>query len=277
MNGILYKGEKIYIENATNFDLEQTLDCGQAFRWSKDKNNVWHGMAGGKYIEIYKSEKDIVIEGSSKEDFENFWAEYFDLDRDYGAISGSFESNETLKAAAQFGNGIRILRQEPWEALCSFIISQNNNIPRIKGIIERLCENFGEKTSSMYSFPSAETLAALTPEDLAVIRSGFRAKYIIDAARKVANKEINLEALKTMDYAEAQKELLKIKGVGPKVADCALLYGCGHIEAFPKDVWIKRALEEFFGGEMPKCALDNAGIAQQYIFYYIRENSKKDK
>ena len=274
MNGILYSGEKIYIKNAKNFDLPQTLDCGQAFRWSADENNVWHGMAGGKYIEIYKCKNDIIIEHSNREDFENFWAEYFDLERDYGAIIKSFAENETLKKAAEAASGIRILRQEPWEALCSFIISQNNNIPRIKGIIERLCQNFGEKRGGMYTFPSAETLARLTPDDLAVIRSGFRAKYIIDAARKVTNNEIDLKSLKTLSYDDAKAELLKIKGVGPKVADCALLYGCGHIEAFPKDVWIKRALTEFFGGEIPKCAAENAGIAQQYIFYYIRENAK---
>ena len=274
MKDILYKNGKIYIKNAKNFDLAQTLDCGQAFRWSADEKGVWRGIAGGKFIEIYKDGEDIVIENSSKEDFESFWADYFDLSRDYGAIIKEFGADETLKAAAEFAGGIRILRQEPWEALCSFIISQNNNIPRIKGIINRLCENFGERCGNTYTFPYAEKLAALSPDNLAVIRCGFRAKYIIDAARRVAEGNIDLEALKSLSYDEAQKQLLKIKGVGPKVADCALLYGCGHIEAFPKDVWIKRALDEFFGGKIPDCALKNAGIAQQYIFYYIRENAK---
>ena len=274
MNDIIYADNKVYIKNAMNFDLAQTLDCGQAFRWSEDGNGVWRGMAGGRYIELYKSGNDIVIENKSEKDFKSFWAEYFDIDRDYSAIIEGFGANETLKKAAAAASGIRILKQEPWEALCSFIISQNNNIPRIKGIIERLCENFGEKGFKMYTFPSAETLAPLSPDDLAVIRSGFRAKYIIDAARRVAAGEIDLAALKTLSYDDAQRELLKIKGVGPKVADCALLYGCGRIEAFPKDVWIKRALNEFFGGEIPDCAKSAAGIAQQYIFYYIRENSK---
>ena len=274
MNTVSYENGKIVLKNIKNFDLAQTLDCGQAFRWSADEEGVWRGIADGKYIELYKSGEDIVIEHSNREDFENFWAEYFDLSRDYGAIIKEFGGNEVLSAAAKAGSGIRILRQEPWEALCSFIISQNNNIPRIKGIIERLCENFGEKCGNMYTFPAADTLAPLTPDDLAVIRSGFRAKYIIDAARRVTAGEIDLKSLKDLSYEDAQKELLKIKGVGPKVADCALLYGCGHIEAFPKDVWIKRALTEFFGGEIPQCALGNAGIAQQYIFYYIRENEK---
>ena len=274
MNDISYKNGKVYIKNVENFDLTQTLDCGQAFRWREDENGVWHGIAGGKYIEIYNSGKDIVIENTDEKDFSEFWADYFDLGRDYSAIIKDFGDDATLKAAATSASGIRILRQEPWEALCSFIISQNNNIPRIKGIISRLCENFGEKRGEAYTFPSAETLAVLEPDDLAVIRCGFRAKYVIDAARRVAAGKIDLESLKTSSYDDAQRELLKIKGVGPKVADCTLLYGCGHLEAFPKDVWIKRALDEFFGGKIPECALKNAGIAQQYIFYYIRNNSK---
>ncbi len=273
MNDIIFEKDKIRIKNISNFDLAQTLDCGQAFRWKKDENGIWSGIAYGRYIELYSDGKDIVILGSSEDDFKNFWFDYFDLARDYGEIIKQFSTDETLYTAAKASSGIRILRQEPFEALCSFIISQNNNIPRIKGIISRLCENFGEKASHGYCFPSAQTLSALTPEDLAPIRSGFRAKYIIDAAQKVTSGEIDLKKLKTLSYDQAQSALLKIKGVGPKVADCALLYGLGHIEAFPKDVWIKRALSEYFGGEIPECAKGNAGIAQQYIFYYIRSIS----
>lgn len=274
MNDIVYEKDLIRIKNVKNFDLAQTLDCGQAFRWSKNESDVWSGVAGGKYIELYSQDGDIIISGSNKEDFESFWSDYFDLKRDYGAIINQFSENEVLSRAANASSGIRILRQEPFEALCSFIISQNNNIPRIKGIISRLCENFGEPIKSTYSFPSAEKLASLSTEDLAPIRSGFRAKYIIDASRRVSSGEIDLELLKQLSYDEAQKTLLTIKGVGPKVADCALLYGCGHIEAFPKDVWIKRALDTYFGGEIPSCTDGAAGIAQQYIFYYIRETSK---
>lgn len=275
MNEVFYEKNRIRIKNVENFDLAQTLDCGQAFRWSVDENGVWHGIAGGKYIRLYSENGNIIIENSNQKDFEDFWANYFDLTRDYGAIINKFSENETLKAAAKAAGGIRILRQEPWEALCSFIISQNNNIPRIKGIISRLCENFGEQVADVHTFPDAKTLALLTPEDLAPIRCGFRAKYIIDAAKKVSSGEIDIEKLKDLSYDEAQEILLKIKGVGPKVADCALLYGCGHIEAFPKDVWIKRALAEYFGGEIPACTKGAAGIAQQYIFYYIRETSNK--
>lgn len=275
MNDIFCENNRVIIKNVANFDLAQTLDCGQAFRWSVDSGGVWHGIAAGKPISLYSDGNDIIIDNTSKEEFFGFWYDYFDLGRDYGAIISQFSADPTLKIAAQTANGIRILRQEPWEALCSFIISQNNNIPRIKGIIGRLCENFGERTDDTYTFPSAERLSVLSPDDLAVIRSGFRAKYIIDAAQRVAAKEIDLDALQSLDYEKALSILMKIKGVGPKVADCALLYGCGHIEAFPKDVWIKRALSEFFGGEIPECALGAAGIAQQYIFYYIRETQNK--
>lgn len=277
MNDIIYSSENIVIKNIKNFSLQQTLDCGQAFRWQKDNGGTWCGIADGKYIELYEEAEDIIISKSNQKDFEEFWIEYFDLKRDYSAIIDSFSENEILKRASVFSSGIRILRQQPWEALCSFIISQNNNIPRIKGIISRLCENFGEKLGNIYAFPRAEVLAKLCPEDLAVIKSGFRAKYIIDAAKRVSSGEIDLNSLRCLNYEYARNQLLKIKGVGPKVADCALLYGCGHIEAFPKDVWIKRALDEFFEGKIPECALKNAGIAQQYIFYYIRNCKRQYK
>lgn len=274
MNDILYESSGVRIRNVCNFNLEQTLDCGQAFRWNKDVEGHWHGVAGRMSAEIYETDSgDIIFKNTTKGEFESFWKNYFDLDRDYGEIIKALSSDEKLKAAAQYSSGIRILNQEPWEALCSFIISQNNNIPRIKGIIERLCENFGEKCVGGFSFPDAERLALLTPEDLAPLRSGFRAKYIIDAARKVSGGEIDLAALKNMDFDSAQNTLMKIKGVGPKVADCALLFGMGHIEAFPKDVWIKRAMAEIFNGELPECAVPFAGIAQQYIFYFIRSTS----
>lgn len=271
---IVFENDKIYI-NTENFDLAQTLDCGQAFRWSQNLDSMWHGIAFGKYIELYQNENGIVINGSNREDFYNFWYKYFDLERDYSQIIKEVSLNETVKKAAEFGSGIRILNQDGWEALCSFIISQNNNIPRIKGIIERLCENFGQKIHGGYTFPSADVIAKLTPDDLSIIRSGFRAKYIIDAAQKVACGEINLNNLKLCDYDTARKELLKIKGVGPKVADCVMLYGLGFINAFPRDVWINRALTELFDGKIPECAENYGGIIQQYIFYYIRNNSGK--
>lgn len=272
---IEFENDKIYIKNIENFDLAQTLDCGQAFRWSQTADGVWHGIAFDRYIELFQNEDTVVINGSNRDDFCNLWSKYFDLERDYAKIIQKVSSDKTVKKAAEYSNGIRILNQNSWEALCSFIISQNNNIPRIKGIIERLCENLGKKINGGYTFPSANVVANLTADDLAVIRSGFRAKYIIDAAQKVTCGEINLDHLKMCDYDTARKELLKIKGVGPKVADCVMLYGLGFVNAFPRDVWINRALDEFFDGKIPECAKEYGGIVQQYIFHYIRNLTNK--
>lgn len=253
------------------FDLEQTFNCGQAFRWECDENGVWRGIARGKYLELTQKNGDILFFNTSLQDFENIWINYFDLNRNYKKIIEDISDNEILKNASSYGSGIRILRQEPWETLCSFIISQNNNIPRIKGIIKRLCENFGDKTEGGYTFPSAERISKLTIDDLNILKSGFRAKYILDAAQKVYKKEIELDALKDADIDSAREKLMLIKGVGPKVADCTLLFGLGFLNAFPKDVWIKRAITVLFDGEFPESAYDYAGIVQQYIFYYARE------
>ena len=276
MINVNYLNNNAYLKDVKEFSLPQILDCGQAFRWEEKKNGVWCGVAFNKYLEIEKlPDQTVVFYNTSEEDFNNIWYDYFDLGRNYGDILTAIGGNEILKTASKYGNGIRLLNQEPWETLCSFIISQNNNITRIKGIIKRLCESFGEDMGGFYSFPTAEKIASLTLEDLSVLRAGFRAKYILDAAAKVANKEILLENLKDLPVDEARAELMKIKGVGPKVADCALLFSHRHIEAFPKDVWIKRAMEVLFDGELPKEAIPYAGIVQQYIFFYARETKLK--
>ena len=270
----MYSIEKInndlHIKGISNLSLPMTLDCGQAFRWSSDDGKLWKGIAYNKYLELYIDNDTLVLLNTTEEDFNNIWKRYFDLERDYQKIIDSISENEILKSASSYGSGIRLLNQEPWETLCSFIISQNNNIPRIKGIIDRLCMNFGENQNGVYTFPSANIIAKLSLEDLSVLRSGFRAKYILDAAKKVSSGEINLDTLKSMDIDSARQELMKIKGVGPKVADCTLLFALEHIEAFPKDVWIKRAMEKLFGGQLPECAVPYAGIVQEYIFYYAR-------
>ena len=266
------KNNNIYIYGAEDFDLPHTLDCGQAFRWVCDEKNVWSGVAYNRFLKLEKlTDGTVVLYNTTAEDFENIWKDYFDFSRDYGEIIKILSENSVLKQACEYSHGIRILNQEPFETLCSFIISQNNNIKRIKGIISRLCENFGDKKDGYYTFPTAEKLASLTLEDLAVLRSGFRAKYLLDAAQKVANGEVDLKLLKEMNLEDARNQLMKIKGVGPKVADCCLLFSHRHTDAFPKDVWIKRAMEVLFGGELPECAKEYAGIAQQYIFFYARD------
>ncbi len=272
----LYEENCVKVSGIDTLSLPQTLDCGQAFRWSETENGIWQGVAFGKLLRLkIDTDGTLILFDTTKEEFQNIWCDYFDLNRSYLEIIEKISENDLLKTASQYGNGIRILNQEPWETLCSFIISQNNNIKRIKGIIERLCENFGDDMGGYYSFPTAEKIAKLTLDDLAVLRSGFRAKYILDAAQKVSSGEVDLKALKDLPYESAQAELMKIKGVGPKVADCSLLFSHKHIEAFPKDVWIKRAMEKLFGGNLPSVALPFAGIVQQYIFFYARETKLK--
>ncbi len=264
-------GNNVAIFGVENFGLNETLDCGQAFRWKEIDQNTWEGIALGRYLKIGLKDGIVTLYDCSVEEYWQKWHSYFDFDRNYCEIISIISKDPTLKVAAEQNCGIRILKQDSWEALCSFIISQNNNIPRIKGIVERLCECFGEPLpNGGFTFPSAEVLARLEPEALAPIRAGFRARYIIDGARKYVNREIDLNLIKTADIDLARAELMKITGVGIKVADCTLLFGFSRIDALPKDVWIKRAIEQYFDGKFPECARGYEGIAQQYLFNYIR-------
>ncbi len=253
------------------FDLAQTLDCGQAFRWTENSDGSWSGAAFGKALTLSADNSSITFH-CDKNDFESIWYDYFDLATDYDEIRSRLSLiSPVLKEAADYAPGIRILKQDPWEAVCSFIISQNNNIPRIKGIIARLCENFGDKISGtdFFSFPSAKKIASLSEEDLAVIRSGFRAKYIL-AGANAALKDGFLESMYTLPIDEARKKIKTVKGIGPKVADCALLYGFHRTECFPVDVWMKKAMEKLLPDVDPSIFGTDAGIAQQYIFHYSR-------
>ena len=265
-----FVNNNVVIEGVTCFSLKDTLDCGQAFRWKSLDDKTWSGTALQKNLVVAYENSNIVLFDTSLEEYENIWENYFDFKRDYSQIVKAISSNKILQSATEIAGGIRILRQDPWEALCSFIISQNNNIPRIKGIVERLCENFGIPIGDSYSFPTAANIAALSTEDLAPLRSGFRARYILDAATKVAGGEIDFNLCRTAPIDDARNELMKICGVGTKVSDCTLLFGFGRIEAFPKDVWIKRAMAQLFDGELPQEAIPYAGIVQQYIFHYAR-------
>ncbi len=268
---IVFKDGNCIISDIKHFNLAQTLDCGQAFRWNQCQDGSWSGIVKGTFLKARQFDNYLIFYNTDQNTYETVWKDYFDFERDYSLPLSYTHRHKFLETAADFGNGIHILKQEPWEALCSFIISQNNNIPRIKGIIERLCENFGERCDGGYTFPDALTLSKLTVDDLAALRSGFRSKYIIDAAKKVADNTVNLEAVKQMPTEEARNELTKIYGVGTKVADCTLLFGMGHLDAFPKDVWIKRAIEVLFDGDLPEQYCEYAGIIQQYIFFYARE------
>ncbi len=261
----------IRVSGAEDMSLEDTLCCGQSFRW-REVDGGFKGTAYGKTVTVRKDGEDLLIIGATQGDFENIWRAYFDLDTDYVSLRADLASKHpVLREAAKFAPGIHILRQEPFEALVSFIISQNNNIKRIEGIVDRLCENFGEiLPDGSFAFPTAEKLASLTEEDLSPLRAGFRNRYILSAARKVHSGEVSLEACRTLPFEEAKAQLMTIVGVGSKVADCVLLYGLHRTEAFPMDVWMKRAMSTLFPDVDPSDFGEYAGVAQQYIFHYSR-------
>ncbi len=254
-----------------DFNLDETLDCGQAFRWEKITSSyecTYKGYFLDRILKISYDGDYFIFHDTDEETFLSVWTEYFDLETDYSLIKTTISSDDTLKKACEFAGGIRLLKQDAWECLCSFIISQNNNIPRIKGIISRLCEHYGH-------FPSAHELSQETVESLNYLRSGFRAKYLIDAAQKIAYDNLNLRKIAEIPIEDARKQLMTIKGVGPKVAECVLLFGMYRTDAFPIDVWIKRVMENYYPDGLPIITSGIEGIAQQYLFHYIRNHEKR--
>lgn len=267
----------ILLKETECLDIDLSAFCGQAFRWKKTQEGFIKGTVRGKTAIIEKTEDGYIFHGTDEEEFKTIWLDYFDLDTDYAEICEKISLDKSIKNAVEMYYGIRILRQEPWEALCSFIISQNNNIPRISGIIDKLCNFFGEENEKgEFSFPSYEKISSLTLEDLAPLKAGFRNKYILDAAQKLKNKEIDLKKIYDMPIEQAREELMKIKGVGPKVAECTLLYGFSKKEAFPVDVWVKRIISELYPQGLPECIKGNEGIAQQYLFHWRRNLKQED-
>lgn len=283
----------VKINGLSGFDISKIFDCGQCFRFDRVENSQhqkeFSGVAFGKFVSFAQDDGDLCIYNSTKEEFDTLWRHYLALDEDYLSIDRDIASrsdNPALGRAVEFGNGIRILRQDPWETVCSFIISQNNNIPRIKKLVEALSQKCGEKAelpegyekhlpgmSSLYSFPSPGAVAELGVDGLAELKTGFRAKYIYDAAVKVLDGEIDFDYLRDAKTPDAIEHLLRIKGVGPKVASCALLFGFGKYDAFPVDVWIKKVISKYFSQSPafePSMLGPFAGIAQQYLFYYER-------
>ena len=248
------------------FDLAATLTCGQCFRWREGEDGSFSGVAFGRTLTVSE-------ESAGQAAADPLWRSYFDLDLDYGAIRRELSSlSPELETAASFAPGIRILRQDPWEALCSFILSQNNNIPRIMGIVERLCEAFGDPLpGGGFSFPPPERLAPLSVSDLAPLRCGFRARYVLDAAGKVSSG-LDLAAAGRLPLPEARQALREIDGVGPKVAECVLLYGLHRLDAFPVDVWMRRAMDVLLPGVSPESLGPYAGVAQQDLFHYSRRH-----
>lgn len=248
--------------------LGQILNCGQCFRWHHLPDGSWEGVVRGRFLRLTGKNLPFALTDS-------FWAAYFDFSTDYASIRASLTPLDPILAeAAAYAPEIRILRQEPWEALCSFILSQCNNIKRIRGMVERLCTAYGEpvKGTAMHAFPAPDALARAGENNLRALGCGFRAPYVLDAARKVASGNLDLDAVACLPLPEAQERLAKIKGVGPKVASCTLLYGMHRLDAFPMDVWMKRVMGTLFPGRSPEWFGPYAGVAQQYLFHYSRHH-----
>lgn len=266
-----------------NFNIGQIAASGQCFRMNQieEGNNLKFSLvAYGKYLELTQTSEDTVELSCSEEEFYQIWEEYFDLNYDYGRIIKDLEDGEDqfLKKAAAYGKGIRILKQEPFEALISFIISQNKNIPAIKSCIEDICKHYGQSKYRLegenlpyYTFPDALTLARASKEELRSLKTGYRDEYIIQAATLVSSGELMLNDLKMASFEEAVTALRRVHGIGSKVANCVSLYGLHHIDGFPIDVWILRVLKEVYSNNFRKEKYQGyAGIIQQYMFYYIR-------
>lgn len=269
--------QDIVITNYNNFDIVKTFECGQCFRWNKNPDGSFAGIIDSSVITVYQQNDKIIFKNLDINIHCDKIKKYFDLDRNYEKINHDISCLYFISDACKYSQGIRILKQEPFETLISFIISQNNNIPRIKKIINRLCEKFGKKIcGEYYSFPKIEDLSNISIDDLSELKCGFRDKYIIDAINKIKNREIILDDIYNMDVDTARKKLMEIKGVGNKVADCVLLYGFSKTDCFPTDTWIKKTMATFFKNGLPEIKKEYLGIIQQYIFYYVRNNKDID-
>lgn len=258
--------DKVLLTGCHAFSPEQTFNCGQCFRFEKGRDGVFEGIAFGRCLRVGAEQGGTAIYCTSEE-FDSLWRRYFDLDRDYCRICDKIGDDAYLKKAAEYGSGIRILRQEPWETLASFIFSQCNNIPRIKGIIKKFCELYGEDGA----FPTPEKTAALTLADLEPLKAGYRAPYILSAARAVVSGTLDLQGLSSPEVSaeESEEKLLELPGVGKKVAACVLLFGLGKTAAFPVDTWIRKTFSVHYPqGFDPKKFGEDAGIVQQYLFFY---------
>ena len=255
-----------------------TFDCGQCFRWNENADGSFTGVAGKRAVKLSYDGKTIKIDGAEKKD-EAFFREYLDIDRDYSLIKERVSKNPVMKEAVKFGSGIRILKQEFFESLLSFIISQRSSIPKIKGCIEKICAAYGEKIEfdgkAFYTFPDAEALRDVREKDYAAFGVGYRAKYLEQAVSDVLSGKIDEKKIRTLKTPDARNALLEIFGVGNKVADCVLLFGLSRFDSFPVDVWVKRAMDEYFQGQDGFALFgEDSGFAQQYLFYKMRNGSK---
>lgn len=279
--------------NVKMLNLKQVFECGQAFRWEMTSDGNWLGVVGRSVVTCWQEGEELFLKqlnsGEQPEDTA-FWRHYFDLNRNYEDLKASLlKSSPDLEDALVFGSGIRVLNQDFFEMTITFILSSNNHIPRIRQLVERLSERYGEplhriEDRTYYSFPSAQVLASASLEELRSLGLGYRDTYVLETAKAISQMGTDFEAIKTLGFNEAKKELLKWSGVGPKVADCILLFGLGRPEAFPIDTWVKKTLTRRYQlGSANQKAIerfveerfgDLKGFAQQFLFYFERENER---
>ena len=285
------KEQEYVIENDT-FELKDIFDCGQCFRWNKQEDGSYIGIVAHNVIKVWKKDKKIYFKSNGKDGLEKLITYYFDINRDYKEIKDKLSKiDKNMQTAVLYGKGIRILNQDLWETIISFIISANNNIPRIKGIIERMSEKYGNEIvfegKKYYTFPTSEELSKASVSDLRKLGLGFRDVRVYETTKIINEKIIDIEKLKDeKDFEKVRDTLLSLPGVGPKVADCILLFSSlKRWEAFPIDVWVRRVMNELYihnedetkvkKQQIEKIASekfgDLAGIAQQYLFYWKRE------
>lgn len=288
---VVDKISEINILNIENFDPKHIFECGQCFRWKLEEDNSYTIVANKKVLNVSLQNKKIILKNTNIEDVNNIWIDYFDLNRNYTNLKQKLgKMDDNLKEAVLFGSGIRILNQNSWEMLISFIISSNNRIPMIKKAINNICKNYGEfiqtyKGEDYYSFPSVEQINKASIQNLRDCKTGFRDKYIKETTQKILDENIDLLEIEKMDSKNCHNELIKFKGVGDKVADCIALFGMKKYDSFPVDTWVKKIMIKFYNMD-EKMSLkkmrqygqdlfgEDAGFAQQYLFYYMRETNK---
>ena len=280
------------ISNIDSFELKDIFDCGQCFRWNEQQDGSYTGVFGDNVLNVAKIGNEVIFKGICKTDIKETVEKYFDLNRDYQKIKSELEKiDENMKKSIEYGQGIRILNQDLWETIISFIISANNNIPRIKGIIERLSKKYGKEiewnNTKYYTFPTAKALKDVTVQEYRELGLGFRDIRLYETTHMIKNKKVDLEAMKNNpNTMEVREQLLSLSGVGPKVADCILLFSdLKRFEVFPIDVWVRRVMNDLYihnedetkvnKKQIEKIAQekfgDLAGLAQQYLFYWRRE------
>ena len=285
------KDQTSIIKNTESFEPTHIFECGQCFRWNKEEDGSYTGVVGHNVLNVKKNENEVTITGLCSEKIEELCKKYFDLETDYETIKEKLSKiDDNLKISIEYGKGIRILKQDTWEALISFIISANNNIPRIKGIIERISKKYGKiikwQGKEYYTFPTPEELSKASVVDLRKLGLGFRDKRVFETTRLVNTKQIDIYELeKIIHTKKLREELLKYPGVGPKVADCIMLFSMRRFEVFPIDVWVRRVMTELYFENETKIVPNNkqilnyaeetfgnlSGLAQQYLFYWRRE------